>query len=1226
MEYSCGSSKKIMTKFFTSVVLSIAFLSTLLGQEETPWIQYKGAEVNPKRILVRFSNPSLAQDKFLPKDLLQRVGVKVAYRMQTVAGLVILENIGGNQQPRAGYHPDKGNLAKQLEEQINLLQESGLFTYVEPDFIWQPSLEATDPSYVDGTLWGLRNDGNPGVEDADIDADEAWDTTVGSRDVVIGVIDTGIRYTHQDLASQMWVNEGEIPGNGIDDDQNGWVDDVHGINAIFDSGDPLDVDDHGTHCASVIGASMDDSDVVGVNWEVQIMALKFLGPFGGANSDAVKCVDYSVQMGAHILNNSWGGGSYSQALFDSVANAQSNDVLFVVASGNSGLNNDIFPDYPSTFDLDNVVSVGAMDRFDRLADFSNYGKNSVDLVAPGVDIYMAGSGDPADQTGSNPVEPDADYDTASGTSFAAPYVAGVAGLIKAAFPESTATEIKTRLLESVVKLSPYADKVATGGRLNAKQALEVEPDGVLELSVDPPSQSVLLEGSDQIITVRVSDLVGVNNATVQVVLPDGQVADFLNDGVAPDIKPDDSLYTYSFPVPAMVSEVTLNISATAPDKIGVSTQVVYGVVPPPTNDDFEDAIKVSSVGGRFITNNQFATLQEEEPAHAGLSTAKQSLWWSWSPRDSGQVLIDTAGSGFDSVLAIYEGNSLDQLVPVASIDNVGTKKEAHLSLDVEAGNSYRIAVSSTASARGGTLRLRIQPNGVLDTTLPVAKFIAPANGFLSNERQIVVKGYSFDPEPNASGINQVFIKVNGENVGGAATGTLDWEAPAFLTHGVNRIQVQVSDFAGNRSIVDELTVSYLLTDPANDHINNATEITELSGQIEGDTTEATKQFGEPFHAGNKGGASLWYSFTPAENGLLTMSTIRTQFDSLLAIYTGLKPSDLVRVASNDDANPDTSNSKIEQALEAGVRYLIAVDGFGNERGAFTIRYEFVANDLKNVSVQSTDGGIIEGPSGNIVADTEIVLTAIPDFGFEFKGWEGSINSLDNPLTVVVDANLELQANFGPITVGDNFESGTLQLPFTFAGVPWELTDEASLSGNHSIRSGRIEDGGESVLSLRHAFSEGRGKFDLKVSTEGGWDALTFFIDGKQVSSWSGERDWQRFEFIVSEGEHLLEWVYVKDFSNSEGLDAVFMDNLDLPLVTSQDEQNPASVVVVPSDNGQLDIQVQGAPNTNYVVETSKGLQQWEAAFTGKTDSEGKMVIRNATGSGRAQSFFRAVAE
>lgn len=1224
--FSQASNEMNMIKFFSTMVVSIACMSTLLGQDASPWIQYNGSEVNHQRVLVRFADPSMSQDKFLPSDLLAEAGLSVVYRMETVAGLVILENTAGKLKPRAGYKPNKDALAKELDARINLLRDSGLFTYVEPDFIWHPTAEATDPAYVDGRLWGLRNSGEPGVENADIDAEQAWETTVGSRDVVIGVIDTGVRYSHQELASQMWVNEGEIPGNGIDDDENGWIDDVHGINAILNSGDPLDVNDHGTNCASIIGASMDDSDVVGVNWDVQIMALKFIGAFGGETSDAVKCIDYSVQMGVDILNNSWGGGPYSQALFDSVANAQNNDVLFVVASGNSGLNNDIFPDYPSSFDLDNVVSVGAMDRFDRMADFSNYGKNSVDLVAPGVDIYMAGSGDAPDETGATSVEPDSDYDTASGTSFAAPYVAGVAGLLKAAFPESTATEIKTRLLDSVVKLSPYADKVATGGRLNAKQALEVTPDGILELSVNPPSQSVLLQGTTQVITVRVSDLVGVNDATVTATLSDGQTIEFLNDGAEPDIKADDALYTYSLEVPDFISEITLSISAEAPDKTSVSTTVNYGVVPPPPNDDFSHAIKVSGSGARFLSNNQFATIEEDEPFHAGLAGAKQSLWWSWSPRTSGPVLIDTSGSGFDSVIAIYEGNSYEDLKTVASVDNVGSKKQAYLELDVLAGNSYRIAVASAPSSRGGTVRLRIEPGGVIDTVSPVVKFLSPANGFLASERQIVVQGYSFDPEPNSSGINQVFIKVNGENVGGAAIGTLDWEAPAFLSPGVNKIQVQVSDFAGNRSEVDELTISYLVADPANDHINTAQSILDSTGQIDADNSEATKQFGEPMHAGNRGGGSLWYSFTPSENGQLTISTLRAKLDTLLAIYTGIKPSELVHVASNDDSGPETSNSKIVQALEAGVRYLIAVDGFSNERGSFSIRYDFQPNDIMLVSVKSSGGGEVEGPSGNVISGTTIALTATPEFGFEFKGWSGSVDSNENPLQILVDSNLEIQAQFGPVTVGENFESGELELPFEFVGAPWEITEDESLSGNASIKSGSIKDGETSGLSLRHAFAHGRGKFDVKSSSEAGWDTLSFHIDGQLVSSWSGEKDWQRFEFVLTEGEHLLEWVYSKDFSNSQGMDAVFLDNIDLPLLDADDSQMPASVAVIPMSNGQLDIEIQGNPNTSYTIQTSKGLQTWEKAFQATTDSGGKITIRNATASGRSQTFFRAVAE
>ena len=380
------------------------------------------------------------------------------------------------------------------------------------------------------------------------------------------------------------------------------------------------------------------------------------------------------------------------------------------------------------------------------------------------------------------------------------------------------------------------------------------------------------------------------------------------------------------------------------------------------------------------------------------------------------------------------------------------------------------------------------------------------------------------------------------------------------------------------------------------------------------------------HAGNRGGGSLWYSFTPSENGQLTISTLRAKLDTLLAIYTGIKPSELVHVASNDDSGPETSNSKIVQALEAGVRYMIAVDGFSNERGAFSIRYDFQPNDIRLVSVKSSDGGEVEGPSGNVVSGTTIALTATPEFGFEFKGWSGSVDSAENPLEILVDANLEIQAHFGPVTVGENFESGELELPFEFVGAPWEITEDESLSGNASIKSGSIKDGESSGLSLRHAFTHGRGKFDVKSSSEAGWDTLSFHIDGQLVSSWSGEKDWQRFEFVVTEGEHLLEWVYSKDFSNSQGMDAVFLDNIDLPLLDADDSQMPASVAVIPMSNGQLDIEIQGNPNTSYTIQTSKGLQTWEKAFQATTDSSGKITIRNATASGRSQTFFRAVAE
>jgi len=262
-----------------------------------------------------------------------------------------------------------------LIERIAAMRASGLFEYVEPDYLLSTRLTPTDPAFIDGTLWGLRNLGQAGGRaGADIDAVRAWDITTGSSSVIVAVIDTGVRYTHQDLASQMWINPGEIPGDGIDDDNNGYVDDVYGINAINDDGDPMDDNDHGSHVAGTIGAAANGGGPhVGVAWTVQIMACKFLSAQGfGSTSDAIQCIDYAVNMGAKILNNSWGGGGFSSALLDAINRALQAEVLFVAAAGNDGTDNDQGPHYPSNYPLENIISVAALDRSDNLASFSNF--------------------------------------------------------------------------------------------------------------------------------------------------------------------------------------------------------------------------------------------------------------------------------------------------------------------------------------------------------------------------------------------------------------------------------------------------------------------------------------------------------------------------------------------------------------------------------------------------------------------------------------------------------------------------------------------------------------------------------------------------------------------------------------------------------------------------------------------------------------------------------------
>ncbi len=331
------------------------------------------------------------------------------------------------------------------------------------------------PNDLDPRLWGLNNTGQDnGTPNADINAPEAWTLTTGKRDggPVICVIDTGLNYNHNDLKNNVWTNPGEIPGDGIDNDGNGVVDDVHGFNAINGSGNPLDDHSHGSHCMGTIAAEGNNGlGVVGINWQARVMGAKFLsGQGSGTTADAIKAVLYASKMGARITSNSWGGGAYNQALYDAL---KASPALHIFAAGNSSSDNDKRASYPASYDLDNIVAVAATDKNDRLAGFSNYGRTTVDLGAPGVNILSTVL--------------DQDYKMYSGTSMATPHVAGVAGLIATQFPGSTNAEIKARLMNGADKVPSLEGKCLTGARLNAFNSLDNDttaPDAPADLRVE----------------------------------------------------------------------------------------------------------------------------------------------------------------------------------------------------------------------------------------------------------------------------------------------------------------------------------------------------------------------------------------------------------------------------------------------------------------------------------------------------------------------------------------------------------------------------------------------------------------------------------------------------------------------------------------------------------------------------------------------------------------------
>lgn len=351
-------------------------------------------------------------------------------------------------------------------------RETTLVEYAEPDYILHVASSPNDFRFADGSLWGLHNTGQMGgVADADIDAPEAWDIRNSAGDVIVAVIDTGIRYTHEDLAANMWVNPGEKGGsiialdksvNRLDDDGDGYVDDVHGINAILGTGDPFDDHGHGTHVSGIIGAVDNNGvGVVGVAWQVRLMACKSFDARGeGAVSDAITCIDYARSHGAKIINASWGSPSFQSAgLRDAIASAGRAGILFVTSAGNSAQNNDLNPSFPASYDLDNIVVVAATDRADQLAFFSNFGAASVDLGAPGYVIFSTWNAT------------DRDYRYLNGTSMAAAYVSGACALLRAHYASESVGQIKDRLLAGVDPLPALANKTVTGGRLNLRSAL-----------------------------------------------------------------------------------------------------------------------------------------------------------------------------------------------------------------------------------------------------------------------------------------------------------------------------------------------------------------------------------------------------------------------------------------------------------------------------------------------------------------------------------------------------------------------------------------------------------------------------------------------------------------------------------------------------------------------------------------------------------------------------------
>ena len=354
--------------------------------------------------------------------------------------------------------------------------------YAEPNYILHADATPNDPRFAE--LYGMRNTGQTGgTAGADIRATSAWDVFTGDPNLKIGVIDTGVDYTHPDLVDNVWTNPGEIPGNGIDDDNNGYVDDVHGYDFVHNDGDPMDDHYHGTHCSGTIaGEGNNGIGVTGVNWHAKIVGIKFLDASGSGSTDAaIAGIQYAVAVGVRLTSNSWGGGGFSQSLLDAINAAGAAGQLFVAAAGNSGLDTDASPSYPASYTSPYIISVAATNHNDQLASFSNFGLTSVDLAAPGVDILSC--------------QPGGGYQLLSGTSMATPHVAGACGLVWGRLPGATNLQIKQLILSKADPIPALTGKCVTGARLNVFMAIadpdSIPPGAVTDLAAPVPGSTTM---------------------------------------------------------------------------------------------------------------------------------------------------------------------------------------------------------------------------------------------------------------------------------------------------------------------------------------------------------------------------------------------------------------------------------------------------------------------------------------------------------------------------------------------------------------------------------------------------------------------------------------------------------------------------------------------------------------------------------------------------------------
>jgi subtilisin family serine protease len=429
--------------------------------------KFEGQEVVPGELLVQLNGGMQAG---LLNDFASEYGGKLIEKLALPDQ--VFKSVGGDLlriKLPAGINYSEAVAAMKDDSRVQYAEPNLVITLDEPIQGEQPPAQQqppaqndpTSPNDLDSRLWGLNNTGQTGgTAGAHVNAKAAWAIQTGDGSAngpLIAVIDTGIDYTHPDLAANIWTNPGEIAGDGIDNDNNGVIDDIHGYYPGGNSGDPMDGHSHGSHCSGTIaGVGNNGIGVTGVNQNARLMGVKIFSDAGRTTAaDIVKGINYATQMGADITSNSWGGGAASEAIKGAF---EASPALHIIAAGNSNYDNDKRDNFPSNYDLDNIVAVAATTHTDERASFSQWGATKVDVAAPGKDIYSTING--------------GGYASYSGTSMATPHVSGGAALIKSEYPNATNAEIKDRLIFGSDRIPALNDISVSDGRVNFASSLE----------------------------------------------------------------------------------------------------------------------------------------------------------------------------------------------------------------------------------------------------------------------------------------------------------------------------------------------------------------------------------------------------------------------------------------------------------------------------------------------------------------------------------------------------------------------------------------------------------------------------------------------------------------------------------------------------------------------------------------------------------------------------------